>query len=106
LNSGCTPSSGHAGVSSFLITVRQHQDRRQRALTDLERRHLVPALAHFIQARNLNPTRAKTHMEIATYSTLLGKADPRRTYIDRALLLDPMNPEFWYRAGVLENSYA
>ena len=102
LNPSNAPAAGTTSISTLLIMKRLHQERRRRVVTELERRHVAPALAYFIQARNLSPTRAKTHMEIATYVTSVQKADSRRTYIRRTLLLDPMNPEFWYRAGALE----
>jgi tetratricopeptide (TPR) repeat protein len=102
LNPGCAPAQGSNGGLGLLFVAKVHQERRKRVMLDLERRHLAPALHHLLQARDLCPTRAKPHLEIAAYAELMKKADSRRTYIDRALFLDPTNPDFWYRAGILE----
>ncbi len=105
LNPGCTPAAGSTGIWSFLAAEVRHQERRRSAVSRLEARHVGPALSHFLAARNSGPTRAKTHLEIATYVGFLKSADARRTYLDRALLLDPMNPDLWYRAGLVEYTH-
>jgi tetratricopeptide (TPR) repeat protein len=94
-------SSGPAGIHSLLFLAGIQEEQRKKATTELARRHLVPAVRHYLQARDLCPTRAKVHMEIAFHLEVLEKADARRVYVERALFLDPAHPDLWYRAGFL-----
>jgi O-antigen ligase/tetratricopeptide (TPR) repeat protein len=68
----------------------------------LTRRHLVPALRHFLQSRDACPLRSAAHMDIAEYVDKFEKAEPRETYLERAKLLSPDDPELWERCGTLE----
>lgn len=63
---------------------------------------LVPALRHFLLARDLCPIRATAHMDLADHAGEFASADPRDAYLDRARLLAPGDPDLWYRCGVHE----
>jgi tetratricopeptide (TPR) repeat protein len=65
-------------------------------------RHLLPALHHYLRARDLCPLRARPHLRIAGYAHTLERADSRSTYLERVKFLAPADPELWYRCGVLE----
>jgi tetratricopeptide (TPR) repeat protein len=65
----------------------------------LARAHLVPALRHYLRARDLCPLLADPHVRIAADVSWLARADSRVTYIRRALQLLPGDAELWYLAG-------
>lgn len=65
----------------------------------IRRRHLVPALRHYLRARDLCPVMAKPHARVAVYWELLEKADPRQNYLDRLTFLVPSDPALWYYLG-------
>src|SRR5205807_4927024 len=68
----------------------------------MTRRHLVPALGHYLQARDLCPLRPRPHLRIANYVESLSSADLRSAYLDRAKFLVPADPELWYYCGLQE----
>ena len=42
-------------------------------------------------------------MHLATAAEGMARSDARVVYLDRARYLDPMDPELWYRGGILES---
>jgi tetratricopeptide (TPR) repeat protein len=68
----------------------------------LTRVHLVPALRHYLRARDLCPLLGQPHLRIAENVQSLDSADPATAYLDRAKLLIPFDPELWYICGVQE----
>jgi O-antigen ligase/tetratricopeptide (TPR) repeat protein len=68
----------------------------------LTRLHLVPALRHYLAARDLCPLLATPHLRLAAHAEGLEKADNRLAYLRRAQLLRPLDAELWYAAGVEE----
>ncbi|HEX8202954.1 MAG TPA: tetratricopeptide repeat protein, partial [Isosphaeraceae bacterium] len=69
---------------------------------DLARRQRVPALGHYVQARDLCPLLPEPHLEIAALYDLLGRAEPRAAYLERAKRLAPSDPLLWFLYGVEE----
>jgi tetratricopeptide (TPR) repeat protein len=65
----------------------------------MARRHLVPALKHFLLARNLCPVLPDPHRFIADSVENLERADSRVTYLERVRLLVPNSAELWYLCG-------
>jgi tetratricopeptide (TPR) repeat protein len=63
------------------------------------RRYLTPALRHFLLARAACPLLAAPHVQLAALRDRLGRADPRRAYLERATRLRPSDAELWYLAG-------
>lgn len=89
-------------TASWTVGAKIRDSQRKELVAQLARRHLVPALRHYLQARDLCALRAKPHLRIAAYVRSLGSADPRTSYLERAQLLDPSDPELWYRCGIHE----
>jgi len=102
LHPGCAPAAGGSGAYGFLFTSVIRQEGRRRLMLDPDRLHLMPALRHCLLARDLCPALVRSHLEIAAYADALKKSDARRAYLNRTLFLDPMNPEFWFQAGIME----
>jgi tetratricopeptide (TPR) repeat protein len=69
-------------------------------LERLNREHLVPALTHYLFARDLCPVLGEPHLQIAAHIDLLEHADSRASYLDRAKLLSPHEPAVWYVSGL------
>jgi O-antigen ligase len=68
----------------------------------LARDQLVPALRHFLHARDACPVMSKPHVRLAANADRLARADPRSAYLERAKLLVPADPELWYVCGIEE----
>ncbi len=68
----------------------------------LERRYLLPALRHYLAARDICPLFGEPQMRLAAFCELLERADPPQKYLARAKLLVPTDPELWYLCGVFE----
>jgi O-antigen ligase len=66
----------------------------------LARRHLVPGLRHFLDARASCPLLCLPHLELAALGGRLQKADPPGAYLERACLVAPAAPEVWYLCGL------
>jgi O-antigen ligase/tetratricopeptide (TPR) repeat protein len=75
-----------------------NEEARQRAVSQ----YVLPALAHFVQARDLCPLSAKANLRLATHGEVFLRADAQDTYISRAQRLVPADPELHYMAGFLE----
>jgi O-antigen ligase len=74
-----------------------HETRR-RAADD----YLLPALAHFVQARDLCPLSAKANLRLAAHCEGFLRGDGRDAYLARAQRLMPGDPELHYMAGILQ----
>jgi O-antigen ligase/tetratricopeptide (TPR) repeat protein len=66
------------------------------------REHLLPALSHYVQARDLCPLSARANLRLAVHRDLFARADSRATYLERARRLLASDPEVHYLAGCLE----
>jgi tetratricopeptide (TPR) repeat protein len=65
-------------------------------------RYLVPALRHYLVARDLCPLMAKPHVRLGASVEWLQGAEPRSVYLRRAKRVLPRNAELWYLVGTLE----
>jgi tetratricopeptide (TPR) repeat protein len=63
------------------------------------RRHLVPALKHFLRARALCPVLPEPHRYLARSVEQLGRADTRLAYLERLRFLTPRDGGVWYACG-------
>jgi hypothetical protein len=77
------------------LTISQEEE-------DLTRRHLLPGMRHYLQARDLCPLMGPAQLQIAANVAWLEQAEPRSAYLERAKLLDPADAELWYLCGVQE----
>jgi tetratricopeptide (TPR) repeat protein len=68
----------------------------------IAREHLLLALSHYVQARDLCPLSARANLRLAIHRDLFAQADPRGTYLERARRLLSSDPEVHYLAGCLE----
>jgi O-antigen ligase/tetratricopeptide (TPR) repeat protein len=66
------------------------------------RKHLVPALRHYLLARDLCPLLDKPHVRLAANVDRLARAEPRQAYLDRAKRLLTADPDLWYICGLQE----
>ncbi len=73
-----------------------------RAGDDADSPHLLSALAHYIQARDLCPLAGKAQLRLGAHARLFAHGDPRETYLRRAKRVYPSDPELFYLAGTLE----
>jgi hypothetical protein len=69
---------------------------------ELVRTYLIPALRHYLVARDLCPLMAKPHIRIAADVEQFVNADLREDYLRRAEMAYPRSSEVWYLAGLLE----
>jgi tetratricopeptide (TPR) repeat protein len=75
----------------------------ERAATEwLTRIHLLPALSHYLTARDLCPLLDRPHVRLATYHDRLRSADARGAYLKRAKRLLAGEPDLWYVCGLQE----
>jgi O-antigen ligase len=68
----------------------------------LTREHLVPALRHYLLARDLCPLLDKPHVRLAAHRDALPAAEPRAAYLKRAKRLLAGEPDLWYICGLQE----
>lgn len=68
----------------------------------LQLRFLLPALRHYIQARDLNPLLARAQLRLAANAQYLEKADSILSYLDRAKLLITNDADMWCQFGLQE----
>ncbi|MCS6977577.1 MAG: O-antigen ligase family protein, partial [Gemmatales bacterium] len=62
---------------------------------------VVPGLRHLVRARDLAPTQGAPHVRLAANRSFFTQADPAQRYIERAMLLIPVDPELWYVGGLV-----
>jgi O-antigen ligase len=63
---------------------------------------LVPALRHYLRARDLCPLLVTPNLKLAAYGHVLAQADPPERYLARAKRLAPGDPTVWYLCGLVE----
>ncbi len=73
-------------------------DKQEQAM----RAHLVPALRHYLVARDLCPLLGQPHLQLAAHVESLAQTDPRSMYFDRAKFLMPNDSELWFMFGLQE----
>jgi O-antigen ligase/tetratricopeptide (TPR) repeat protein len=76
------------------------EDARAAVEDKVARDHLHPALDSYVRARDLCPLIGETHLQIASNVSALVRADPARTYLERAKRLISFDPEVWYASGL------
>jgi tetratricopeptide (TPR) repeat protein len=102
---GLVPAPGSpAGITHTLALAGIAANPRQRppGPGDEEQRtrqHLLPALKHFLRARDLCPVLPEPHRCLARSVDLLGRADTRLAYLERVRLLLPRDAGLWYACG-------
>jgi hypothetical protein len=105
------PQSARVQVELALIYYDRYREDRQKErnarLADqvgldeeqIVRRHLVPALKHFLQARDLCPVLPGPHRYLANHAYQLGRAETLLAYLERVRLLVPHDAGIWYLCG-------
>jgi O-antigen ligase/tetratricopeptide (TPR) repeat protein len=73
---------------------------RQDEEARLARERLIPALQHFLRARQLDPLLPEPHRCLADCVRQFTRADPRVVYLERARLLAPYDPVLCYLVGL------
>lgn len=91
---GESPSAGLAvlGWDAAMTTER----------SKLERKHLLPALRAFLQARDDCPLMAGPQLQLALHHPHLKNAGPRSAYLDRAKRAVTNDPDHWFLFGLVE----
>lgn len=74
-------------------------DQRQQELLT---QNMLPALEHYVIARDLCPLLSAPQLRLAIHGNKLARAEDRRTYLARAKALRPSDPELLYLCGVQE----
>jgi O-antigen ligase/tetratricopeptide (TPR) repeat protein len=69
---------------------------------EIVQRQLVPALRHFLRARDLCPLLPQAQVRLAANVRVLARADTRLAYLERTRLLAPADPWLWYLCGAQE----
>ena len=69
----------------------------------LEDKHLLPALQHCIEARNLCPLNPEPHLRLAALGRMFDKAEAPSVYRNRAKMIAPRDPFIFYQCGVQES---
>lgn len=76
--------------------------RRDLASTEEQRstrKYLVPAVDHFLMARDRGPLLIGPHLGLALHADKMARADPPGVYRTRAQRLTPSDPALWYYCG-------
>jgi tetratricopeptide (TPR) repeat protein len=81
-------------------TVQDDDTSSASKLDQLTREHLVPALTHYLFARDLCPLLGEPHLQIAAHAVSLEQADSQSVYFARARMLIPFDPAVWYLTGL------
>jgi hypothetical protein len=68
----------------------------------LKRNYLVPAMRHYLVARDLCPLLGIPHLQLANLASEMSQADPSNRYLERAKQLIPFDPQLWYLFGFYE----
>ncbi|MBV9125461.1 MAG: tetratricopeptide repeat protein [Planctomycetes bacterium] len=68
------------------------------------RNHLLPALRHGVQARNVGPLLAGSHLWLAEHTDWFVRAEAPAAYRHRAKEAAPDDPAIWYQCGDLEEA--
>jgi tetratricopeptide (TPR) repeat protein len=75
---------------------------RQLQQSDAVQQFLVPAVRHFLAARQYAPTIARVHYRLAELSSVAPELGDEQAHLQRAQLLSPGDATIWYRSGLLE----
>ncbi|HXG09752.1 MAG TPA: O-antigen ligase family protein [Gemmataceae bacterium] len=97
---GSPPVLGPAAEAASVLAaaaVRQQHDGGE--AEQLRRDHLIPALGHYLRARDLCPLLAEPHEKLGEYAHYLTRAEPRFVYLARAARLCPHDARLWYLCG-------
>ncbi len=97
--SGVYPFSN---IVAWHIAVNWHQHLQGEKQAVLIRHHLLAALRHWLNARDLSVLAPEPQWRIANYVYLLGRADAPRDYLERAMQVAPRDPEVYYQVGLQE----
>jgi tetratricopeptide (TPR) repeat protein len=68
----------------------------------LIRRHLIPALRHYLTARDLCPLMPRPQLHLAFNAAAFEKAESALVYVGRTKRLLTNDPELWLLAGIVE----
>jgi O-antigen ligase len=92
----------HAGLADAHLLALADALRRQppEDRGALEERHVGPALAHAVRARDLCPLQARAQALLAGFGKRLRQADPSVRYLERAALLRPADATILYVLGL------
>jgi O-antigen ligase/tetratricopeptide (TPR) repeat protein len=63
---------------------------------------LQAALAHYVEARDLNPLSPRAHLRLGAHAAAFHSAEPRAAYLGRAKRLHRYDAELYYLVGSLE----
>jgi tetratricopeptide (TPR) repeat protein len=96
------PAAPARGASSWLATAGARGGALKAEEERWAARHLVPALRHYLRARDLCPLLVTPNLKLAAYGHVLAQADPPEHYLARAKRLAPGNPAVWYLCGLVE----
>src|SRR5262249_39643702 len=99
---GLAAGAEWAVAVSGLVAVEARVEFSGEKAEQLARRHLAPALRHYLHARDCCPLLGTAQVQLAANVTRMPQADPRRAYLDRAKLVAPSDAEVWYIAGIQE----
>jgi O-antigen ligase len=88
-----------AGVTSWQARRSAREMLARGTKARLSRAYLLPALRHFVVARDLCPLLAEPHVRIGVLANYFGRAEPSSVYLNRARWLVPFDPELWYLCG-------
>jgi hypothetical protein len=95
-----------AGLGSTCLAAAQGAAAQQVAPSmreeDLVRRALMPALQHYLLARDACPLLSVPQARLAAWRGELSDGDPPLDYLRRAMRLRPDDAELWYIAGAME----
>jgi O-antigen ligase/tetratricopeptide (TPR) repeat protein len=103
---GClsVPSACSAATlpCAWLLDLGTREARVDHLARRLARRHREQALRRYLEARDCCPVLSRPHLWIGAFRAGLARAESGVAYLERAKLLDPGDPEVWYRCGFLE----
>ncbi len=66
------------------------------------RKYLLPALRHFVTARDCCPLLASANLALATRGSILARSESYDKYLDRVKLVSGGDPEIWFLCGAQE----
>lgn len=94
---------GHGNVLRWFTMSLGDEIQTQGENEQMSREHLVPALRHILVARDQSPLLPASHRLIAANTHRFEKAEAISSYLTRAKLLAPNDPEAWYFFGLQES---
>ncbi len=94
----CDP--GCVVVPAILTRWKQVKQAVEQRKNQARQKHLIPALKHYVIARDLCPLLDGPHVMIAAYRQEFTQIEPTIQYLERAQKLRPQDPEIWYLSGI------